>query len=83
MTFAEFIEKIGEANFDEDVVGVDVFFELFFVFEDGVFESDAIGAHDIGINNEIIFGIEIANGGGGIPDFFGIGWLDHAGDNSK
>ena len=54
------------------------------MFNDGVFEGDAIGANEVGIDDEIIFGFEVASGHGGVPDFFGIsGFATHASDNSS
>ena len=42
---AVFIEKVGETYFDENVVFFDVFLEFVFVFDNGVFEGDAVRAN--------------------------------------
>ena len=47
VSFAVFVEKIREADFDEDVVFFDVFFKVVFVFDDGVFKGDTIGTNEI------------------------------------
>ena len=82
--FAIFVEEVGEANFEEDVVFFDVFLESVFVFDDGVFKGDAIGADEVGVDDEIVFGFEIADGHLFVPDLFGVGRLtSHTGGNSS
>ena len=55
------------------------------MFDDGVFESNTIGADEVGIDDEIIFGVEIADGHLLVPDHFGVAGLavcasDNCGD---
>ncbi len=77
---AEFVEKIGEANFEKDIVFGEVFLKVFFVFDDSVFKSDTIRADEVGVDDEIIFGFEVANGHLLVPDFFGVRrFVVHAG----
>ena len=42
--FSILIEEVGKTNFDEDVVFLDVFLKLIFVFDDSIFEGDTVGA---------------------------------------
>ena len=80
--FAVFVKKVGKANFEEDVVIFEVLLEFFFVFDNGVVESDTVRTDNIGVNNEIVFGVGVAHGHGLIPDFFAIRWFDvHASNN--
>ncbi len=72
---AVFVEEVREANLEQDVVFGEIFLELLFVFDDGVFESDTIRADEIGIDDEIIFGVEIAEGHLLVPDHFGVAGL--------
>lgn len=52
------------------------------MFDDGVFEGNTVGADEIGIDDEVVLGFEIADGHTLIPDFFGIGGLGgHTGDD--
>ena len=39
---AVFVEEIGEPDFDKDVVTLNVFLELFLVFNNGILESDTV-----------------------------------------
>ena len=81
--FAEFIEEVGEADFDKDVVLSDVILKFVLVLDDGVFEGDAIGADEVGVDDKVVLGLEVADGHVGIPDFFGVGGLGrHTGDDS-
>ena len=79
---AVFVEEVREADFDQNVVLFDVFVEFLFVFEDGVLEGDAVGADDVGVDDEVVFGVEVADGGLLVPDFVGIwGLLVEANDD--
>ena len=51
----------------------DVFIKLLFVFKDGVLESHAIRANDVGVNDEVVLGVDIADGGPLVPNFLRIG----------
>ena len=71
--FAKFVEEVRETYFDEDVVFFDVFLEFVFVLDDGVFEGNTVRADEIRVNNEVVFGIHVANGHLFIPNFVGVG----------
>ena len=81
--FAVFVKKIRKTNFEKDVIFFDVFLESFFVFDDGVFECDTVWTNEIGVDDEVIFGVETTHSCFGVPDFFGIVWFArvHAGDD--
>ena len=80
--FAVFVEEVGETDFDEDVVFGDVVLEIFFVLNDGVFEGDAVGTDKVGVDDEMVFGVGVADGGLRVPDFAsGGGASRHTGDN--
>ena len=82
VSFAEFVKKIRKANFEKDIVFGEVFLEVFFVFNYSVFKSDAIRADEVGIDDEVVFGFEVANSRLFVPDFFGVGrFVVHAGNN--
>lgn len=52
------------------------------MFYNGVLEGYAVGADDVRINDEIILGVDVANGHLFVPDFFGVGGFTiHAGDD--
>ena len=82
--FTVFVEEVGEAYFEKNVVIFDVLLEFCFVFDDGVVEGDTIGANYIGINDVIVFGVRVTHGGCDVPNFVGMGrFVIHAGDNSS
>ncbi len=82
MGFAVFIEEVGKSDLDYDIMFFEVFFEFAFVFEDGIFESYTIWTNKVGIDDKVVFGINIAYRHVFIPDFFGVGWPGgDAGDN--
>ncbi len=82
--FAVFVEKVREANFEQNVVFGEIFLEFLFVLDDSVFESNTIRADKVGIDDEIIFGVEIADGHLFVPDHFGVaGFAGGAGNNSS
>lgn len=60
----------------------EILFEFLFVFDDSVIKGDTVGTDDVGINDEIVFGVGVPHGHSLVPDFFTIGWFDiHASDN--
>ena len=83
--FTKFVEEVGEADFDEDVVCFDVSLEVVLMFDDGVFKGDTVRTNEIGVDDEVIFSIHVANGGLFVPDFVGVigGFRSHTDDNSS
>ncbi len=69
-SFAVFVEEVGEADFEKDVVFGEVVFEILFVFDGGVFEGDTVRADEVGVDDVMILGVGIAYGHAIIPDFF-------------
>ena len=81
---AVFVQEVGDAYFEEDVVVFEILLELFFVFDDGVFEGDTVGADEVGIDDKVVFAFGITGGHGLIPDFFVVVGFDvHAGNNGR
>ena len=71
--FAKFVEKVRETDFNEDVVFFDVFLKFVFVFDDGIFESYTVRANEIRVNDEVVFGIYVADGHLFVPNFISVG----------
>lgn len=52
------------------------------MLDSGALEGDTIGAHEIGVGDVVILGVEIADGHVFVPDNVGIGGLGaHAGND--
>lgn len=76
------VEHIGEADFKEDVVLVKIGEEFVPVVHDGAREDVAIGAHEVGIHDVMVFSVKITDGGGFIPDLLaGGGGVSKTGEN--
>ena len=53
------------------------------MFDDGVLEGDTVRTHEVGIDDEIVLGLGVADSHLGVPNAFGIGGLTiHAGCDS-
>lgn len=65
------IEKVGKANFEENIVVFKIFFKFLLILYKSVFEGDAVGTDDVGVGDEIILGVFIANSHGFVPDLLG------------
>ena len=55
------------------------------MLDDSVLKSNAVWADDVGIDDEVVFGVEIAGGHLLVPDHFGVGGfgLVHTGYDSS
>ena len=82
VSLAVFVEEVGETDFEEDVVILEVLLEFLFMLDDGVLEGDTVWADNVGIDDEVILGFGIADGHSLVPDHFAIGWfVVHTGNN--
>ncbi len=80
--FTVFVEEVGEADFEEDVIIFEILLELFFVFDDGVFEGDTIWADNVGIDDEVILSFRVTDGHGFVPHFVAVTWFGvHTGND--